>query len=81
MKAPNHYVQFTHETTADSTRYTFATGIILTANIHNGNGSIEYPATDDLGAISFPVRNHGDVFHSLRNGAIASTIPAHCKAW
>jgi hypothetical protein len=77
------YTSFTYETDAarDCVIYTFATGIKLTSQCVGGIGSVEYPAVDDLGSISYPVRHTGEVFHALRNGANVATLPQRCKAW
>jgi len=78
-----NYISFTYETDAarDCVIYTFATGIVLTSYCVGGAGSVEYPATDTVGSISFPVRHTGEVFHALRNGSNVTTLPQHCKAW
>ena len=78
-----NYIPFTYETDAkrNCVTYTFQTGILLTCYCVGGGGYVEYPAVDDLGSISFPVRHTGEVFHALRNGSNVATLPQHCKAW
>jgi len=75
-----NYIPFTYETDAnlDCVIYTFAGGIKLLAKCVGGIGSVEFPPSNGVGAISFPIRHSGDVFQALRK---ASPIPQHCKAW
>ena len=75
------YVPYTWETVGESVRYEFANGVRLSTGV-NSCGYVTFPPCGDVGSIGFPVRNTGDVFHSIRRGATcAADLPIHCRAW
>lgn len=61
----------------EKAEFTFPSGILLT------DSHIVFPAREDIGTFSFPIRFSGDVFHGLLFDRIksASDIPKHCRAW
>ena len=80
MKTASQYLQFEHRIndTGTGTIFLFENGVTLNAAAADSTGSVTYPAKEDVGSFTFPIRHSGDCFHALKQGL---PIPAQCKAW